>query len=146
MPYLPFRCNGDSRKYRRRLAVCWSGNYCSDAACSKYARITGTFAALLAFGGICVHLQIFTITGGRLSCAGCCPCGCWLEDWQPDSAGLAVRCSQMPLFHRKSVPFLLRQCSIAVQHPLHRCFWSEQHCSCYRQQQNNGRCVRKDNF
>lgn len=25
------------------------------------------FAALLSFGGICVHLQIFTVTGGRLS-------------------------------------------------------------------------------
>ena len=36
---------GIPEKYRRRLAVCWSGDYCSNAACSKHARITGTFCS-----------------------------------------------------------------------------------------------------
>ena len=41
------------------------------------------FAALLAFGGICVHLQIFTITGGRLSL-------CWMLSLRVLAGGLAA--------------------------------------------------------
>lgn len=41
------------------------------------------FAALLAFGGICVHLQIFTITGGRLSL-------CWMLSLRALAGGLAA--------------------------------------------------------
>lgn len=137
---------GIPEKYRRRLAVCWSGNYCSDAACSKYARITGTFAALLAFGGICVHLQIFTITGGRLSL-------CWMLSLRVLAGGLAagfcwIGCQVFP--NAVVSPEICSVSAPAVQYsrttPIASLFLVEQHCSCYRQQQNNGRCVRKDNF
>ena len=99
------------------------------------------FAALLAFGGICVHLQIFTITGGRLSL-------CWMLSLRVLAGGLAagfcwIGCQVFP--NAVVSPEICSVSAPAVQYsrttPIASCFWWGQRCFYCRQQQNNGNCA-----